>query len=85
LHLPHHSRCPCEHLPSILPPSLPPCHLVLFPAGQKFGDYVLETADNFSYTDPIDGSVAKGQGVRFVFQDGSRIIFRLRWVGGEAC
>ncbi len=51
-------------------------------AGQKFGDYVLETADNFTYTDPIDGSVAKNQGIRFVFQDGSRIIFRLRWVGG---
>lgn len=49
--------------------------------GQKFGDYVLETADNFSYTDPIDGSVAKGQGVRFVFQDGSRIIFRLSGTG----
>ena len=104
-------------------------------AGDKFGDYVLETADNFTYTDPIDGSVsagsscggrkplfpqrakkappryaafcgcvcppnsyppasqthftrlpnpaivtqvAKNQGIRFVFQDGSRIIFRLR-------
>ena len=33
-------------------------------------------ADDFAYTDPIDGSVAKGQGLRFVFTDGSRIIFR---------
>jgi phosphoglucomutase len=49
--------------------------------GQKFGDYVLETADNFTYTDPIDGSVAKKQGIRFVFQDGSRIIFRLSGTG----
>ncbi len=113
----HNSRC--------TPPPL---------AGDKFGDYVLETADNFTYTDPIDGrcatplpcrlaaaiapwlctikwgargalqlclpaaarplctsastqtmpclplprSVAKNQGIRFVFQDGSRIIFRLR-------
>ncbi|PSC71409.1 hypothetical protein C2E20_5335 [Micractinium conductrix] len=49
--------------------------------GDKFGDYVLETADNFTYTDPIDGSVAKNQGIRFVFQDGSRIIFRLSGTG----
>ena len=56
-------------------------------AGDKYGDYVLETADNFTYTDPIDGSVAKNQGIRFVFQDGSRIIFRLRWavVNGWQC
>jgi hypothetical protein len=50
-------------------------------AGNKFGDYTLETADNFTYTDPIDGSVAKNQGIRFVFQDGSRIIFRLSGTG----
>lgn len=49
--------------------------------GDKFGDYVLETADNFAYTDPIDGSIATGQGIRFVFQDGSRIIFRLSGTG----
>eukprot|EP00887_Chlorella_sp_A99_P006392 scaffold3.g6392.t1 len=49
--------------------------------GQRFGDYTLETADNFTYTDPIDGSVAKNQGIRFVFEDGSRIIFRLSGTG----
>ena len=49
--------------------------------GQKFGDFTLETADDFTYTDPIDGSVAKNQGIRFVFQDGSRIIFRLSGTG----
>ena len=49
--------------------------------GDAFGDYTLETADNFCYTDPIDGSVAKDQGIRFVFQDGSRIIFRLSGTG----
>lgn len=41
-------------------PHHPPC-LSRPPAGDKFGDYVLETADNFTYTDPIDGSVAKNQ------------------------
>ena len=60
-----------------MPDDAQPLHL----AGQKFGDYTLETADNFAYTDPIDGSVAKGQGIRFVFQDGSRIIFRLSGTG----
>lgn len=44
--------------------------------GSKIGDYVVDFADDFSYTDPIDGSVASKQGLRFVFTDGSRIIFR---------
>lgn len=37
--------------------------------------------DDFSYTDPIDGSVSKKQGVRVVFTDGSRLIFRLSGTG----
>lgn len=40
-------------------------------------------ADNFSYVDPIDGSVATGQGRRFVFTDGSRVIFRLSGTGSS--
>ncbi|GKV05063.1 hypothetical protein SLEP1_g17111 [Rubroshorea leprosula] len=50
-------------------------------AGEKFGNYVLKFADDFTYTDPVDGSVASKQGVRFVFTDGSRIIFRLSGTG----
>ena len=38
-------------------------------------------ADDFTYTDPIDGSVSKNQGVRVLFEDGSRIIFRLSGTG----
>jgi phosphoglucomutase len=49
--------------------------------GTKFGDYTLEVADEFEYKDPIDGSVASKQGVRFIFDDGSRIIFRLSGTG----
>lgn len=49
--------------------------------GETFGKYTLATADNFTYTDPIDGSVAKNQGIRIVFSDGSRIIFRLSGTG----
>ena len=49
--------------------------------GDKLGEYTLEKADQFDYTDPIDGSVAKKQGVRFIFDDGSRIVFRLSGTG----
>ncbi|KFK26792.1 hypothetical protein AALP_AA8G294200 [Arabis alpina] len=50
-------------------------------AGESYGNYALQFADDFSYTDPVDGSVASKQGVRFVFTDGSRIIFRLSGTG----
>ena len=49
--------------------------------GDDIGGFKVQTADNFTYTDPIDGSVAKNQGIRFVFEDGSRIIFRLSGTG----
>lgn len=49
--------------------------------GDKYGDYTLKLADDFTYTDPVDGSVAAKQGIRFVFTDGSRIIFRLSGTG----
>ena len=39
--------------------------------------YVIDTADEFTYKDPVDGSVAEHQGVRFLGRDGSRIVFRL--------
>ncbi|RHN81908.1 putative phosphoglucomutase (alpha-D-glucose-1,6-bisphosphate-dependent) [Medicago truncatula] len=45
--------------------------------GDKYGSYVLQFADDFTYTDPVDRSVVSKQGVRFVFTDGSRIIYRL--------
>merc|ERR1712157_597397 len=37
--------------------------------------------DVFEYKDPVDGSVSKNQGIRIVFEDGSRIIFRLSGTG----
>lgn len=36
-------------------------------AGDKIGEFTLATADDFEYTDPIDGSKASKQGLRFVF------------------
>jgi len=41
----------------------------------------LKEADEFSYTDPITGAVANHQGIRYMFEDGSRIIFRLSGTG----
>ncbi|CAM8937453.1 unnamed protein product [Rhodiola kirilowii] len=49
--------------------------------GDKYGSYTLQFADDFTYTDPVDGSVVSKQGVRFVFTDGSRIIYRLSGTG----
>ncbi|TXI99801.1 MAG: alpha-D-glucose phosphate-specific phosphoglucomutase, partial [Neisseriales bacterium] len=51
--------------------------------GQQFNSYTIATADNFSYTDPVDGSLSTNQGVRLIFSDGSRIVFRLSGTGTE--
>jgi len=47
----------------------------------KLGDYEVAIADEFSYTDPVDKSVSSKQGIRFIFTDGSRIVFRLSGTG----
>jgi phosphoglucomutase len=51
--------------------------------GKQFGNYTVEYADNFSYTDPVDGSVSENQGIRIGFSDGSRIVFRLSGTGTQ--
>ena len=51
--------------------------------GSRFGDLQVKLCDDFSYTDPVDGSVSTGQGVRILFTDGSRIVFRLSGTGTE--
>ena len=51
--------------------------------GRSFGRYRVKFCDDFSYTDPIDGSLATGQGLRIGFEDGSRIVFRLSGTGTE--
>ncbi|MBW0488128.1 hypothetical protein O181_027843 [Austropuccinia psidii MF-1] len=43
--------------------------------------FVVKEAGNFSYTDPIDGSVSKNQGLYVKFVDGSRIVYRLSGTG----
>ena len=51
--------------------------------GQTFQDLVVESADDFAYHDPVDGSVSKGQGIRIGFQRGSRVVMRLSGTGTE--
>jgi phosphoglucomutase len=50
---------------------------------QSFGSYTVKVCDDFSYHDSIDGSVSNNQGIRILFTDGSRIVFRLSGTGTE--
>ncbi len=52
-------------------------------AGQVFAGRTVSFADNFSYTDPIDGSLSQGQGLRIGFDDGARMIVRLSGTGTD--
>ena len=49
--------------------------------GRRFGALRVEAADDFSYRDPVDGSLTMGQGVRVLFAGGSRIVYRLSGTG----
>merc|ERR1719240_1831072 len=49
--------------------------------GKELQGMKVKTNDVFNYTDPVDNSVSKNQGVRFIFEDKSRIIFRLSGTG----
>lgn len=51
--------------------------------GKQYGRYEVEFADDFSYTDPIDGSISQKQGIRVGFTDGSRIVYRLSGTGTQ--
>nr|WP_264177889.1 alpha-D-glucose phosphate-specific phosphoglucomutase [Methylophaga pinxianii] len=51
--------------------------------GKSLNGYIVDYADNFSYHDPVDNSIAENQGIRICFTDGSRIIFRLSGTGTQ--
>lgn len=51
--------------------------------GKTVGKFKIATNDDFAYTDPVDGSVAKGKGIRYLMEDGSRVIFRLSGTAGS--
>jgi phosphoglucomutase len=49
--------------------------------GKEFSGLTVETADEFAYDDPVDGSRSEGQGIRIGFEGGARIVFRLSGTG----
>ncbi|MEL6563745.1 MAG: alpha-D-glucose phosphate-specific phosphoglucomutase [Pseudomonadota bacterium] len=51
--------------------------------GTSAGALTVETADEFAYDDPVDGSRATGQGLRIAFTNGARAVFRLSGTGTQ--
>jgi phosphoglucomutase len=49
--------------------------------GKSFGALKVREADDFAYHDPVDGSISKNQGIRILFEGGSRVVFRLSGTG----
>ena len=49
--------------------------------GESINGFVVNHADDFTYEDPVDGSISQRQGVRVRFEDGSRIVYRLSGTG----
>jgi phosphoglucomutase len=62
-----------DHLGSLLP-DLP---------GKSLGNYRVEYADDFSYTDPVDNGRSERQGIRVGLKGGSRLVFRLSGTGTQ--
>jgi len=51
--------------------------------GQTFASRRIDVADDFAYTDPVDGSLTSGQGLRLLLEDGSRVVLRLSGTGTQ--
>ena len=49
--------------------------------GKRVGALTVAGADDFAYHDPVDGSDSSHQGLRILFGDGSRIVYRLSGTG----
>jgi len=47
----------------------------------EWADYKVSDCDDFEYLDPVDNSSSSHQGIRILFEDGSRIVFRLSGTG----
>jgi phosphoglucomutase len=56
---------------------------IRFLPGQNFEAMRVEVADDFAYLDPVDGSRSERQGVRILFENASRVVFRLSGTGTE--
>jgi phosphoglucomutase len=51
--------------------------------GRKLGTRTVRYADDFRYVDPVDGSESAAQGIRILFDDEARIVYRLSGTGTE--
>ena len=51
--------------------------------GTMMAGRTVQTADDFAYLDPVDGSISTNQGLRILFADGARIVYRLSGTGTE--
>ncbi len=49
--------------------------------GKSFGALTVSSADDFAYLDPVDQSISNHQGIRILFEGGSRVVFRLSGTG----
>ena len=49
--------------------------------GRTLSGLTVTAADDFAYTDPVDGSTAERQGVRVIFGDAARVVYRLSGTG----
>lgn len=49
--------------------------------GQRFGELTVQECDDFAYTDPVDHSVTPKQGIRILFEEDARAVFRLSGTG----
>ena len=51
--------------------------------GTTLGGLRVAAADDFAYHDPVDGSTSARQGLRVLFENGARIVYRLSGTGTE--
>jgi len=51
--------------------------------GKQVGALTVAAADSFSYLDPVDGTTSANQGLRILFEGGSRVVFRLSGTGTQ--
>lgn len=74
---------PCNNMISTMEKTITDPNFV----GKEFSfggkTYKVKLGDNFSYNDPIDKSVSTKQGLRIIFEDGSRIVIRLSGTGSS--
>jgi len=55
----------------------------IFKPGDKLGDFVIRLTDEFEYKDPVDQSISPHQGIRYIFEGGSRFVIRLSGTGSS--